>query len=176
MIDLRIDIDTKNLDRWKIFTEDEKKSVLRDLAGEYMRMMRERVRKGVKVSGGNFKRYSRSYEERKRRADRMKDGHWLRLTGELMRSMVVKVSRTGSVLRACITFEGTRPQPKFRGTKRGGRLTVTQAGGEMVSNALIAAENHRLRPFVGMNKREVNELVKTMSGLISKMMRKRKGA
>jgi len=40
------------------------------------------------------------------------------------------------------------------------RLTVALDSGRMVSNAQLAARNDLVRPFVGMNRREVEELIR----------------
>jgi len=176
VIDLNFHVDTRALQKWALLKPGTKRKTLRKLAGHYMLLVRERVKKGLDVGGAPFRAYSPGYERRKRRAGRMKENYWLRLTGKMMRSQKAKYRKRGKNYQATISFEGTRPQAKFEGkgrgridqkqAKTGAGLTVNLAQGEMVSNAYIAAKNDDIRAFVGVNGNELEELRRLFLELI----------
>lgn len=102
-----------------------------------LQTMHERVSKGKTIEGSAFKPYTKRYalwKESKGRHPGTK-GDWLRYTGAMLGShQIVEMTDNKFVLG-------------FSGTRTDGR-----------SNALIAYVNNNIRPFVGLNEREKNEV------------------
>lgn len=100
-------------------------------------MMLERTRKGETINGGAFKPYSKEYAAYKRT---VRPGYpdWLRLTDNMLNSMVVRLIRanTGEVL-----------------------FGTPEAREKMM-------KNDKTRPFFGVNKEEENQLTKYYASLM----------
>lgn len=206
---IRVTVNTRGLDK-KLMTEEVVKQALRRTGMKYMLQVRRRVKRGESVDGGAFKPYSQSYEENKAAAGRLGSNYWLRMTGQMLSSMVVNV--IGKLMT--VTFEGTRMSQSFRDpakqrafqktsrSQRGGFESIWRAGrrkraerreargaskkgrltysdnenGKEVSNALLAWVNDKLRPFVGVNEKELAELGRYLRRELLKGIRSTKPA
>lgn len=191
MSKLRVTVNTKGLNT-KLLSEQAIRDALRGVGYKYMLQVRKRTERGESVDGGTFKPYSPKYEEQKTLAGRMGRNYWLRMTGQMMSSMIVNV--VGRMV--AVTFEGTRMVQSFRGggkrrawLKEAARLgsmraeaslagtsplTYSDRPGGQVSNALIAWANDRIRPFVGVNQKELVELRDFLRRALAKAIRSSK--
>jgi hypothetical protein len=172
IVPLDVVVDLGGLDKWEIMTEREKAGALRGVGGRYLQLQTENINRGVDMHGRPFKAYSPGYAELKARAGRLGKNYWLRLTGQLLRSQVVKIVREAGALVAVIAFEGmhaaarfSTPRPGSRPAKAGG-LTVNVTSREQTSNALLAAVNDMTRPFVGVSPQMLDKLVRTFKGAL----------
>uniref|UniRef100_A0A6M3XGZ3 Tail protein n=1 Tax=viral metagenome TaxID=1070528 RepID=A0A6M3XGZ3_9ZZZZ len=171
MSKLRVTVNAKGLDT-KLLSEQAIRDALRGVGYKYMLQVRKRTERGESVDGGTFKPYSPKYEERKTLAGRMGRNYWLRMTGQMMSSMIVSV--VGRMVT--VTFEGTRMVQSFRrkGPSKARPLTFSDRPGGQVSNALIAWANNRIRPFVGVNQKELAELRDFLRRTLAKAIRSSK--
>lgn len=161
MINIDTQVDLRAVDQITTgITKRQKEAALRRAAARFMGLRRQRVRKGRATNGARFAAYSRSYYDRKRRAGRIARGSWLRLSGAMWRSERVFFGREGKAIVATITFDGMRPQTRFVG-KKSGPLNVSTAGAEMVLSSVVAAANDRTRPFIGISKKEQEDIRRT---------------
>lgn len=143
--------------------------ILPELAALYMELQRQRVARGQDLDGAAFKPYTPEYRMQKEQSGRMGVNAWLRLTGEMLRSQIVKYESTpGGGHRAIVEFDGmhapvsfTPRARKFKNKKTGKTYTHTvkpRAGGKMSSNAIIAAANDDTRPFVGLSREDADRI------------------
>ncbi len=107
-----------------------------------------------------MKKYHPGYHFAKLEAGRMGENYWLRLTGKMLRSQKISVKRKGGCLEMEVGFTGTRARSRFKARARGGGKVVVNQAGEGISNAFLAMINDQIRPFVGVNQREVKRLTK----------------
>jgi hypothetical protein len=171
IVPLDVVVDLGGLDKWEIMTEREKAGALRDVAGRYLQLQTENINRGVDMHGRPFRAYSPGYAALKARAGRLGKNYWLRLTGQLLRSQVVKIVREAGVLVAVIAFEGMHAASRFstpsrRKLARSGGLTVNVTAREQTANALLAAVNDLTRPFVGVGPQMLDKLVRTFVGAL----------
>jgi hypothetical protein len=179
MAKMRVSVDTGALDM-RLLTPEGIRESLRKTGYKYMLQVRKRTRRGESVDGGSFRPYSPAYAENKQQAGRMGRNYWLRMTGQMLSSMVVNV--IGRVMT--VTFEGTRMAQGFRKNKTRNKakretqpLTYSDRGeGREVSNALLAWANNKLRPFVGVNGKELRELGDFLRRELRKSIRKTRPA
>jgi hypothetical protein len=166
-IGIKVEPDLSKIARVKkLTTHVQRQRAIKAVAGHYLYLQGERLKKGIKVDGGTFPAYEEPYRTLKEKAGRLKAGKagaesfWLRLSGQMLRSQKVGDPEPidGCVADTIlIAFEGTQAPMKFEERTKG-RYVVTQADGPAVSSALIAAGNNRKRPFVGNNPEERVEL------------------
>ncbi|MCK5806141.1 MAG: hypothetical protein KAI66_25135 [Lentisphaeria bacterium] len=157
------------------------KKALRLTGALYLQKQRGRIRAGQDVSGNAFVPYSEEYAFNKQHAGR-KTQPDLRLTGDMLRSQKVKVSSIGQNSgQMLVEFDGERHGAFFKGSgstfKKGERegfekLTVARTH-RTVSNAVLAASNNRLRPFIGQTKKGMGRLLGFFLGELKKLMRRR---
>lgn len=157
MIGLDMQMDTRELDQWRVMTEQEQRAALQDACGKYLQLEVENLNRGRDVHGSPMKPYSPAYAARKALAGRMGKSYWMRLSGDLLRSQVVKIVRDAAGLVAVIAFEGMHAPYRFR--TRGKSKTVSAGAGTQTPNALIAAVNDMIRPFVGVNPKMLEQMV-----------------
>jgi len=156
------------------------KKALRQSGALYLQRQREQTRAGRDVSGKAFAPYSEEYAFSKQHAGR-KTQPDLRLTGDMLRSQKVKVASVAKGGKMTVEFDGERHGAYFAGSgdtfkkgERSGfeRLTV-QRTHRTVSNAVLAASNDRLRPFIGTTRKGMGKIIAFFLGRLKRLVRAR---
>lgn len=139
---------------------------LKNLGGYYMLLQRQNIANGIQPDGTPLKQYSQKYLINRIRAGRTSYG-FLRLTGDMLKSQRVKVTRTTDSIDLEVEFAGSRlgdvfkKKSKTKKRKEAGTnapLVVSRSGDE-IKNEDLAAWNDETRPFVGVSDNTAEELL-----------------
>jgi len=156
------------------------KKALGQAGALYLQRQREQTRAGRDAGGRAFMPYSEEYAFNKQHAGR-KTQPDLRLTGDMLRSQKVKVDNSVNGGRMVVEFDGERHGAYFAGSgdtfkkgERAGfeRLTVARTH-RTVSNAVLAASNDRLRPFIGTTSKGMGKIIAFFLGRLKRLVQAR---
>jgi hypothetical protein len=182
MIQVEVTVDLSSIEALATEIENSLMSALSVVAAKYLLLQRQRIAAGKSVDGAPFLSYSPGYRNQKTEAGRMGANFWLRLTGEMLRSqIVVPGALVGSAATVSVEFEGMhaptefiwRKKPKkgkgdrvYTKTVQARIVSDRKKESQMIPNALLAAVNDELRPFVGVSSKELDKLEKTFANAI----------
>jgi len=178
-VNIKLTLGWKPKEEGDAWQEAMKRAVDRALvavAAKYLEIQEDRIESGVDLDGVPFEPYSKRYFEQKARAGQL---HWLRVTGEMLRSQEAHVNHYGSTTMLTVTFGGVHPAVqfqvrarKFKNKKTGTiyDLTAKKLEEGLKTNAQVAGEVNAVRPFVGVNQEEADELEQTFRRVLREEM------
>jgi len=155
-----------------------KKKVLEQAANRLALKIRQRTKQGVGFDGSTFPSYDPEYEDQKRRAGRMGESFWLRLSGDLFKSLQIKYSKAKQSIsmyfqgqHTSYSFSGPAKKGKKKNVK-GGALVLKATSGKTTANDKIAYHLNTKYRFFGISKDDRKAFNKILMNELEKWLKK----